>query len=183
MFECCDFAMKRFIDNSKLKRHLLVHTGERRFKCSYEGCNKRFALDFNLKSHMRVHTGEKPFACTHPGCGRRFAQVSNLRAHDKTHRQQGTGQYSDGDTGEEWDRRKCRCRRQQQWRRRRWWQYSRSWVIPSSVPRPHQSQYPRNAVLHGPPTACVDAPLPSAISATALPLPVPPTWCLSSSSS
>lgn len=74
---------KRFLDNSKLKRHKLVHSGEKPFKCKI--CGKKFSLDFNLRTHIRTHTGEKPYVWDYPGCGKRFTQSSNLTAHLKTH--------------------------------------------------------------------------------------------------
>ncbi len=74
---------KRFLDNSKLKRHMLVHSGDKPYQCDM--CGKQFSLDFNLRTHLRTHTGEKPYVCTIPGCNKRFTQSSNLTAHEKTH--------------------------------------------------------------------------------------------------
>jgi len=75
----CKICKKCFKDNSKLKRHQLVHTGERPFKCPY--CEKCFSVDFNLKTHIRVHTGEKPYKCPYPGCTKAFTQAGNLNTH------------------------------------------------------------------------------------------------------
>lgn len=72
---------RRFKDNFKLKRHMLIHTGEKRHKCPI--CGKGFSLDFNLKTHMRTHTGEKPYVCGFLGCGKRFSQCSNLTSHER----------------------------------------------------------------------------------------------------
>mgnify|MGYP002630339727 CR=1 FL=1 len=51
----CEVCGKRFIEPCKLKRHMLVHTNERRFHCPVKGCDKTFGLAHNLRMHLCVH--------------------------------------------------------------------------------------------------------------------------------
>ena len=52
----CDYpgCTSVFKENAKLKRHKLVHTGEKAFKCEY--CGLSFSLRHNLKTHEKTHT-------------------------------------------------------------------------------------------------------------------------------
>lgn len=65
--------------------HLLINnmyftyllSGEKPYRCSWEGCEWRFARSDELTRHFRKHTGAKPFKCSH--CDRWVHQ--NTRAY------------------------------------------------------------------------------------------------------
>lgn len=102
-----------FRDNSAMRKHLHTH-GPRVHVCAE--CGKAFVESSKLKRHQLVHTGEKPFQvgftlhichavkiafwesftacadshflcfqCTFEGCGKRFSLDFNLRTHVRIH--------------------------------------------------------------------------------------------------
>ena len=60
-----------------------THTGEKPYKCSWEGCTWKFARSDELTRHYRKHTGMRPFKCTR--CERSFSRSDHLSLHMKRH--------------------------------------------------------------------------------------------------
>ena len=73
----CPDCPAAFFTGSDLKRHRLIHTGEKPFVCS--NCSSAFKTVNELNAHRRIHTGEKPHVCDE--CSASFAQSSQLKKH------------------------------------------------------------------------------------------------------
>ncbi|KAM4740720.1 uncharacterized protein FYW61_002402 [Anableps anableps] len=77
----CHVCGKTFTTATHLKRHMLIHTGQRPHCC--KECGKTFARGECLRIHMRIHTVERPYACG--VCPKSFRQRSNLVTHMRMH--------------------------------------------------------------------------------------------------
>lgn len=77
----CYVCGKTFTTATHLKRHMLIHTGQRPHCC--KECGKTFARVECLRIHMRIHTVERPYACQ--VCPKSFRQRSNLVTHMRMH--------------------------------------------------------------------------------------------------
>ena len=77
----CSYCEKAYRRRDQLRRHEMVHTGERPHKCMY--CNKGFRTTDHLKNHVLSHTGERPFKCEI--CGKAYTKSFILKQHMVTH--------------------------------------------------------------------------------------------------
>lgn len=62
-----------------------LQTGEKPFKCEFDGCDRRFANSSDRKKHSHVHTSDKPYNCKVRGCDKSYTHPSSLRKHMKVH--------------------------------------------------------------------------------------------------
>jgi hypothetical protein len=72
------------VQNSQSSQSKRKPTGNRHV-CKYPYCGWSFKRYEHLKRHMLVHTGERPHVCNYPGCGKSFSRSDNFAAHYRTH--------------------------------------------------------------------------------------------------
>ncbi|XP_046581380.1 uncharacterized protein LOC124288859 isoform X2 [Haliotis rubra] len=77
----CSHCGKKFSDQSNLRQHLNIHTGERKFTCDI--CSKSFRQKAHLQSHMIIHTGGEGLQCRF--CSAKIARPSDLKSHELKH--------------------------------------------------------------------------------------------------
>ena len=76
----CQVCDKLFRCHSDMKTHMVVHSKERPFVCSWPDCDQSFSQKASLKDHINVH--EKKYQCQL--CEKAFGRERYLKMHSKT---------------------------------------------------------------------------------------------------
>lgn len=77
-----------------IQMHMLIHSGERRHKCSY--CFKSFTQSGQLKRHINSHLNIRNYKCPEPGCDRTFVDPSSVTKHLVVHNKEDRFVYNFG---------------------------------------------------------------------------------------
>ncbi|XP_021273091.1 Krueppel-like factor 12 isoform X2 [Numida meleagris] len=71
------------VHSDTLLKDKQTSSGEKPYKCTWEGCTWKFARSDELTRHYRKHTGVKPFKCA--DCDRSFSRSDHLALHRRRH--------------------------------------------------------------------------------------------------
>lgn len=80
----CQRCSKSFRRKQEYKQHLKYHSGEKVYRCHFDGCEMKFVVKRDLTRHIKFkHTHEKPHKCTL--CSYTCVLASTLKRHMKIH--------------------------------------------------------------------------------------------------
>lgn len=76
----CSYCEHQFDCQCKLDLHILTHTKEKPFKCTFKNCDREFNRQHHLDQHILTHSSNpKPFKCTI--CKGSFSTITLLKRH------------------------------------------------------------------------------------------------------
>jgi len=73
----CGICGKKFVCVTTMKRHLVIHTGEKPYECNI--CGKQYTQKGNLRVHERTHRSDRPFECNI--CHQKFYRKEPMQKH------------------------------------------------------------------------------------------------------
>ena len=75
----CNLCGKTFAFQQSFHKHMLYHTDEKPYTCTWKDCGKAFKELSTLQNHERIHSGERPFVCE--TCNKSFRQRVSYLVH------------------------------------------------------------------------------------------------------
>ncbi len=82
----CQCCRRICVSKSALLQHHVVHTGEKVYVCSVDGCGEKFSQAGGRKRHYQsVHSETRRFTCDYSGCEASFARNDSLQQHIRGH--------------------------------------------------------------------------------------------------
>lgn len=79
----CAICGHAFVTHQRLKRHMVCHTREMKYKCDLGTCTKAFLTSDKLLMHRRSHDEKMAFECSICQIG--FYSIKSLRKHSNAH--------------------------------------------------------------------------------------------------
>ncbi|KAG0418973.1 Zinc finger C2H2 protein, partial [Dictyocoela roeselum] len=80
-----DFLTYKDENNEEKRFPLEIVNGRKIYFCPFERCNRNFPSKSRIKRHFVVHTDDKPYKCLNPYCQKAFSRKDNMIQHYKSH--------------------------------------------------------------------------------------------------
>ncbi|XP_046814436.1 zinc finger protein 19-like [Vespa crabro] len=79
--ETLNFTKSDSIQNISTKSE----QSDKKYVCKHTGCNAAYFKQSRLDRHIRLHTGERPYKCDYPECIKAYTNSSHLKRHMEVH--------------------------------------------------------------------------------------------------
>ncbi|XP_031628843.1 zinc finger protein 91-like [Contarinia nasturtii] len=79
----CSLCGRGFKSKQSLRYHMYWHTGNKYFRCKFEGCEEAFYHPMKRLVHMQNHAAKKTYYCDVDGCNKQLNSKNGIKIHKK----------------------------------------------------------------------------------------------------